>query len=306
MTNNFDMEEYLLEEAKERDHKKKKNIPDKIVIWSVNDLNQVGKMVRGRPKTEHKFVEGAELKPCSKCKQYLPLTDFSKDNKRWDKLRLLCKECGNEKGKKYRESDRGKETTRKYMQSGRSREVERKYRQTIEGKYKSHRKDAKRRNYAFNLTLNQFRGIVTQTCLYCGLTSEAGKLNGIDRIDNTKGYELNNCVPCCTKCNRMKLDHTVDQFHAQICKIYMHMDKMTNRQNSTKHLNTTYDIQYMETKMKTVKTFKEQMLDKYPNIFTITSCTRCKANLRYMFRIHRIAMCWYCDKCYKKGGNVIK
>jgi len=40
MTDKFDVEEYLLEEARENDHKKKKNknIPDKIEIFSVNDL----------------------------------------------------------------------------------------------------------------------------------------------------------------------------------------------------------------------------------------------------------------------------
>lgn len=35
----FDPEEYLLEQAREQNHKKKKyGIPDKIIIWSVNDL----------------------------------------------------------------------------------------------------------------------------------------------------------------------------------------------------------------------------------------------------------------------------
>jgi len=36
----FDSEDKILEEARERDHKKKNkyNIPDKIIIFSVNDL----------------------------------------------------------------------------------------------------------------------------------------------------------------------------------------------------------------------------------------------------------------------------
>jgi len=39
MTDKFNIEEYLLEEARERDHKKKKyKIPDKIEIFSINDL----------------------------------------------------------------------------------------------------------------------------------------------------------------------------------------------------------------------------------------------------------------------------
>ena len=28
---------------------------------------------------------------------------------------------------------------------------------------------------------------------------------GIDRVDNTQGYHMVNCVPCCKKCNQAKL-----------------------------------------------------------------------------------------------------
>jgi hypothetical protein len=36
--------------------------------------------------------------------------------------------------------------------------------------------------------------------------------NGIDRVDNTKGYSVDNCVPCCRRCNVAKADMTPDQF----------------------------------------------------------------------------------------------
>jgi 5-methylcytosine-specific restriction endonuclease McrA len=32
-------------------------------------------------------------------------------------------------------------------------------------------------------------------------------VQGIDRVDNSIGYTPDNCVPCCTQCNRIKLDH---------------------------------------------------------------------------------------------------
>lgn len=34
----YESEDKMLESARDRDRKKKKNIPDKIEIWSVNDL----------------------------------------------------------------------------------------------------------------------------------------------------------------------------------------------------------------------------------------------------------------------------
>lgn len=44
-------------------------------------------------------------------------------------------------------------------------------------------------------------------------------LNGIDRVDNTRGYEKGNVVPCCGTCNLLKGARTVDEFLAQIFAI---------------------------------------------------------------------------------------
>ena len=42
-------------------------------------------------------------------------------------------------------------------------------------------------------------------CAYCGIeTIDAVKRNGIDRLDSSVGYILDNCVPCCHMCNMMK------------------------------------------------------------------------------------------------------
>lgn len=51
-----------------------------------------------------------------------------------------------------------------------------------------------------------------------------------------------------------------------------------------------------------LKNFDEQMLDKYPNMYKVQSCSVCKTDLRYLKRIHRLDMDWYCNKCYMKYG----
>lgn len=37
-------------------------------------------------------------------------------------------------------------------------------------------------------------------------------VNGIDRVDNTKGYSVENCVAACRRCNVAKADMAPDQF----------------------------------------------------------------------------------------------
>jgi len=44
--------------------------------------------------------------------------------------------------------------------------------------------------------------------------------NGIDRIDNTKDYTLDNCVPCCKNCNYAKRTLTQHDFYKLIQSIY--------------------------------------------------------------------------------------
>ena len=96
---------------------------------------------------------------------------------------------------------------------------------------------AKNRGLSFDLTPSQFLDYISQDCEYCGSSPELheykvnGKLkytnyiNGIDRIDSSKGYSVDNCVPCCSKCNKMKLDYSVEDFKNHIDKIYNHFVK---------------------------------------------------------------------------------
>jgi len=43
--------------------------------------------------------------------------------------------------------------------------------------------------------------------------------NGIDRIDNTKGYTPENCVPCCFEVNAMKRDFSEQRFIELCAKV---------------------------------------------------------------------------------------
>lgn len=76
--------------------------------------------------------------------------------------------------------------------------------------YPKHVVASRIRNIENTLSMNEYYNIIKQECSYCEgerWTNELLKINGIDRFDNSKGYHIWNCVPCCFHCNRLKSDH---------------------------------------------------------------------------------------------------
>ena len=63
---------------------------------------------------------------------------------------------------------------------------------------------------------------------------------GIDRIDSSKDYTLDNCVSCCGMCNIMKNKFDIDEWFSKIGEIYRnHVDKCstTISKESTSQVN---------------------------------------------------------------------
>lgn len=90
--------------------------------------------------------------------------------------------------------------------------------------------DARKRKLEFKLNRKEFLELTQKNCYYCNIIPSQirGKklisgifiYNGIDRVDNNKGYVIENCVPCCEQCNRAKLDYTQEQFIEWIKRVY--------------------------------------------------------------------------------------
>jgi hypothetical protein len=87
---------------------------------------------------------------------------------------------------------------------------------TILGRYKL---NAQKRHIPFELSILEFMALWQLPCYYCGAIIPT---IGIDRVDNTKGYQFQNVVPCCSTCNFMKMSLTQDQFYAHIRAIINH------------------------------------------------------------------------------------
>lgn len=110
-----------------------------------------------------------------------------------------------------------------------------------------YKQNARNRKYVWDLTTIQAETLIEQNCFYCEaapklhtsaknaylsmckkhnitvdlIFAEAKviKVNGIDRLDNAKGYTLDNCVPCCTFCNGAKSDKTLQEWNLWLDRI---------------------------------------------------------------------------------------
>ena len=96
------------------------------------------------------------------------------------------------------------------------------------GEYK--RKCATDRNHKWKLSMEQFRKITSSNCYYCeqvpsncqkGATFNGSYMyNGVDRINNKRGYTIDNCVPCCFDCNKAKGTKTTKEFKEWSIRLY--------------------------------------------------------------------------------------
>lgn len=89
-------------------------------------------------------------------------------------------------------------------------------------KYSQYKYRALDRSYSFHLTIEQFSNIIIKPCHYCG--EEVSE--GIDRKDNSIGYEIENCLPCCALCNFAKRNMGYNEFIGLVCKIYNNLAKL--------------------------------------------------------------------------------
>jgi hypothetical protein len=110
--------------------------------------------------------------------------------------------------------------------------------------------DAKKAGRPFNLSFEWFKEVIQKPCHYCNRSrvnkvSVASKkpgefllvdfrYNGLDRVDNTLGYEEDNCVPCCVVCNRAKNSMPYDEFMDYV-------QSLVNYQNSIGDSNVIDD-----------------------------------------------------------------
>lgn len=117
-------------------------------------------------------------------------------------------------------------------------------------KYKS---SAKKRNYEFRLTKEDFYKLTQSDCIYCGEPPNRiytrkqytgfYNYNGIDRVENDIGYVIENVVPCCKTCNIAKHTMSLKQFYKWIEKVHT---KRKEQKQMTNEIDNLFQFQIDE------------------------------------------------------------
>jgi len=74
---------------------------------------------------------------------------------------------------------------------------------------------AKKKGLLFTVDKSLFDLLVSRPCYFCRINK---KEVGIDRLDNSKGYQSGNCIPCCWDCNRSKSDKSVFDYREYLLR----------------------------------------------------------------------------------------
>lgn len=170
------------------------------------------------------------MKKCTKCGTLKELNEFFKSKINKSGYIAECKKCAQIRRDKWRVENREKylKSSKEYNKYRRNNpELHKKdlkkgrdFGKTLKGRYGRTKSSAKQRDIHFNITLDEFKTYWNNNCYYCGSKVIGTRL---DRIDNKKGYNIKNCVQCCTMCNIMKNNQSLEGFKERIKNIYINI-----------------------------------------------------------------------------------
>jgi len=109
------------------------------------------------------------------------------------------------------------------------------------GCYSDYRRRALKKQLDFLITPDDYNLIIKKDCFMCGKKSDQQHQNGIDRMDNTKGYILENINACCCECNLIKKDYVYEDIINKILLIHKKQDSI-NETNLLAHENVKLTI----------------------------------------------------------------
>lgn len=148
------------------------------------------------------------IKKCSHCGLEKPLLDFFRGKGSKDGRRAQCKVCS----KRYTITEERKVYERKYG---------RVYDKSPIGKYRTLKSSAKKRGVELSISLEEYTNLLNNgKCHYADCSLEGLQGSSLNRIDNSKGYSIDNVKLCCGICNFIMNKFTKEQLKKRLLKIY--------------------------------------------------------------------------------------
>jgi hypothetical protein len=115
--------------------------------------------------------------------------------------------------------------------------------------YCQYRNRAIKKQLDFLLTPEDYNVIIKKECYMCGKKTDQHHQNGIDRMDNTKGYTLENVNACCCECNFVKKDYLYEELINKMVLIYAKNRDKPEKINTENENNDSVKTELLEKTM---------------------------------------------------------
>lgn len=160
-------------------------------------------------------------------------------------LKYLCKcDCGNEHIVTGESLRSGKSKScgcfkKEFVEKNKFKRNENREIAILKIQYSHLKRRNKNKGFSEIISFDEFCKLSKMRCYYCDIeysriledrynemkskgkiSDTVVKINGIDRIDSSKGYENNNVVTCCCKCNIAKHTMTQNEFKEWVKMVY--------------------------------------------------------------------------------------
>lgn len=181
-----------------------------------------------------------DVKICTCCKVEKDTSEFHKNKTQQYGVNSRCKVCAKEAATEWSSANRDKRliACRNYELKNKvsiaKRKKDKRESMTLEDRFKYLIKNAKsRKEYEVSIDVAYLRSVYEKQdglCVYTKLPLLAigNQLNtmSLDRVDSNKHYTGDNVQLVCVAINRMKLNHTEDQF-IQLCCLVSQNSKLS-------------------------------------------------------------------------------
>ena len=167
------------------------------------------------------------MKKCTRCKVEKELSEFNKIKKSKDGLAYYCKACAAIRDKKWYENnkERKKESSKKWHENNKEHVYN--LNRTTKVRYRHLKNSAKSRDLEMQISFEQYAEIIKESkCYYCDASLVGTTGSSLNRIDNNKGYLVENVKPCCGTCNSIMNNYSIEELSNRVYKIVARMKKL--------------------------------------------------------------------------------